>query len=344
MSDIYLNLVNDLVTGNGSGGLLGAKAFPWLSPFTKSLDSRIRQNVRKRETNKPPPYNPYAVEDQFRALTPLLDRCLQYRKEYEELEVLGIRHALDYTLFLRQIEQQRALEEASWIAAQRRAEKVGQENAGVKFSKGNSSLELGFTELARGMANSASEAITGETSRTKLAKQKWDALQEYQTQLEKRHGAHGNGLNFVDRAGRVFDLLFDDFWEATLRARALSYGLRIAFGLKEVLGPPSNTEDRPLDALLHWTRAQVDKFNFDQDEYTDVEFILPIRPTKGGEWPGLMSEVAYRQSIDGGGDGSPQPIQVRVRVCWILRFYRPNSNFHFLHPFQFHRYQRFQPC
>jgi len=80
MTTSYQDLLQDLASGTNTKNPLAKRAYPWIAPFIQSLDGRLRHSLGKRE-----------VED---LLSKLLDRCLLYRRDYENLEVLAVRQSM----------------------------------------------------------------------------------------------------------------------------------------------------------------------------------------------------------------------------------------------------------
>src|SRR5262245_34370072 len=110
-----------------------ASEFKELLPRTNgTLDEDINQTVGSL-VGKIPPWDPYQVDDILVDVSRLLDRCLAYRREVQDIDVLAIKQVLEFDLFKNQLETLRALEIEAPLKDQRDAEKEGQEAAANDF-------------------------------------------------------------------------------------------------------------------------------------------------------------------------------------------------------------------
>src|SRR6185503_1274983 len=84
-------------------------------------------------------------------LSKLVDRCLAYRREYNDLIANAVRQGLEYDLFSKQVDVLVKLDSMSWVEQLRRMEATNQHNAMNEFSADPGSvLARGFGSLASG--------------------------------------------------------------------------------------------------------------------------------------------------------------------------------------------------
>jgi hypothetical protein len=158
-----------------------AEYAPILREFTKSLDQRMSEwtqpfkdlyDYSGGKVKGGPPYDIFALEENLSSLSTLLDRCLTYRREDQELEIAAVQQAMAYDLHRTQRESLMALELAEAIKNRYDAEATAQTQASNKFHDAtrNNALAAGFKEIADGTSNSLCIASQWEQTRWGMVK------------------------------------------------------------------------------------------------------------------------------------------------------------------------------
>ena len=240
-------------------GLLNSGRYPWLSYFGTPLDERIKTQLATT-ISRAPAYDCYDVDSWLSDVSGLLDRCLVYRREYNDLQATAIKTALDYDLFLKNLPTSISLEKLEYIADQRKAEVDGQQLTHDAFQGAGDPLAAGFAAAATGNQTSAQKAYDGEINRTSLVEQKWQAIERYQTNLELQHSDAGNPLNFAGRAMSVAAFLLEDLGEAYDKSRSIEKGIAQVYGIdigRQDTKLPNVNVTGVLDELVHWLRRVI---------------------------------------------------------------------------------------
>lgn len=249
--------------------------YPWLTPLVVSLDSITATELRP-VADKDPMFDPYQVEDHLEEITRLLDNCLAYRREIQDLQSLATKSALDYELFTKQVSSAKQLEIAKGVKDQLEAVRPHYNNAATGFA------EAGEKALATASFVGAEKGIIWEEQRARLIQEKWDLVEQYQSALSARHSEKGNSLNYVDRFNRVLDFYKEDIKQAYALARAVVAGIRIittdnltSVDLKADL--PDLSDDNYLDKLVFWCRSLARRMNYFHSHDAQSEITIPLR-------------------------------------------------------------------
>ena len=237
-----------------------------------SVDEMLKAQLRNSSPSSPLNYDPLRYDDMLSDVSSLLDRCLTYRREYEELKASAIRQGLEYQLFKTQTPSVKAIEMSAWQLDLRSADAQGQEATAAKFglASGSDKLADGFQQAALAARDSANKAFAAETKRQALVQEKWDVLVDYQASLEARHTEPGNPLAYNDRANKVRRFLLEDFSEAVDKSLAIGVGVRIALGVEPGFGWLVSAT--PLDDLIKWTRGIIREL--DRRSHTEMQVVF----------------------------------------------------------------------
>src|SRR4051812_30478290 len=89
-----------------------ARQYAFVDPFKTPVELEVWTRVKAKG---PYPYKrePLLFDDYLNDIVDGLERCLSYRKEARDLEVAGVRAAVDYDHFIRSRPIEQALEEAA---------------------------------------------------------------------------------------------------------------------------------------------------------------------------------------------------------------------------------------
>ncbi|MBV4491595.1 hypothetical protein [Pseudomonas oryzicola] len=260
----------------------------WLSTFDRPFEEFANQVVAKaassiltgfRESNLRPPYEPHLFESLIKSCAPLLDRCLASKRDMAELEIAGIKVALDYLSYrkLRPI-----TDELEMCALQdKRANNMhdAMEKAAQAYTAKPPGLDTpvanGLREQALGSAADYEELKLIEERRRNLIKNKGAITDDMQTAMFSRYTTPGNAQNFAERYTRARRLFQEDLSESYRKIYSACLGARQCFRIHKF--PKIDVplfEDYPsvgiwcsqfanfgdyfasdiLDALVLWTR------------------------------------------------------------------------------------------
>jgi len=279
--------------------------YPFLAPFSNDLCvDKIVYDVTSSSKDNIPPYDPFQVESLVSSASILLDRCLGTRRDMYDMEDHAVQRALEYDLFDQQFGAQRDIELAPHIELQRSDELLGQTTAQTKFSKADDPLASGFSAIAASTAKSTTDAIAGEKNRKQLVGTKWDALRTYQSTLEDRHNTPGAALNYVERFGRLEQLLRQDVQVAFYKLRCIEAGMNQIFGLGIKLPPPA--QFGYLDAMVTFVREVIERANIATQEEVDFEHIISLRQpgattAAGPAGQPLISDAVWNAQLQANG-------------------------------------------
>ena len=251
--------------------------FPWLKAFEKDIIvDEIVFETTKALWEEPPKYDAYQIESLASSISALLDRCLTYRRDMYALEELAAKRSLEYMLFTKQKDAQKAIELADYIQQQRKDEADGQNKAADKFAdQKQAPLASGFEAVSRTIAASSTAAAAAEEDRKDNVNKKWIAAEEYQEALQARHSTPGHALNYGERLDRLTNFLKQDVGFAFQKLRCLSKACNLLFDLKMELEKP--TEFGYLDYLVTFTRDLINQVEVATVEEIEFDHIVYLR-------------------------------------------------------------------
>ncbi len=273
--------------------LMSEPSYQWPQLFETVFNERSKAYILNVQSD--PPYDPFQVEDLLADISKLLDRCLVYRREYEQLDTSAVKAVMDDQLFLNQLGSLKSLELAESIERQRIAERTQHALAAGRFDKNG-----GWRYMALAAVASSDEALKGEGERKSAVADKWKHLEEYMQTMRQRFEAPGNSFNFSDRLSRLLKFYESDLIEAYQRARAAEKGLRLVFGINSPL-PDLRVSDRILDDLVAWNRKSIDLLDVQLEQDSDFEITVYVRQPNG-TGKRLITEAAYETAIKGNGE------------------------------------------
>src|SRR5262249_39073354 len=281
------------------------KRFSWLSQFgeDQSVDA-IAFSPTDPLANDPLLHDPYQIESLMSSASSLLDRCLIYRREMHDLEEAATKRALEYDLFIKQLDAQRSIEMADHVERQRAVETEGQTSAAAKFSSGPNDLSLGFAAISTASAQSSELAVKGEQDRKSAVSKKWNALIEYQAALEARHKTPGHALHYGQRFDRVKSFFQQDIAIAFMKIRSIDLGLSRIFGIRPHLQSPAATNY--LDYLVSYIRDAVHQVEVKTSEETNFEHVVSIHQPRALSTDGkrvlrYVDDESWNAAINGNG-------------------------------------------
>jgi hypothetical protein len=299
-----------------------ARRFPkWLGPIADvaDLDGDLLNILSSCVNNTSRfTYDVYRYENLLSDVTTLLDKCLAYRREFNDLAASAVRQAMEYSLFKAQKDFLEQLEIAPWTKDIRQLDAAGQTSTAAAFGTATHPLSVGFQESAKANSAVSAKAVDAECSRQGLVRSRWKAFIAYQEGLEGRHETPGHPLNYAQRAVRVRKYLLADFEEAILKGLSAARGLEIVHGISHPLDFAG--VDSALDNFTFWVRALITELERKTDKDIETTFVFGLSAPKVG--------VINILGNSGGGDPmswAPQTYMRPRAVSAYLRFKNLNS-------------------
>lgn len=251
--------------------------------FKEDVDSTIKERMSKWEQDKNSKdlklrYEPLLIETILKNLSELLDRVLGYRKEARELEVLAVKAASEYDLFLQQHAIEQKLEVLKLRTTQKKIFVKGFSDSAQNF--GNSEdVTKGLQSTLTTLSNSYDQELKDIEDETNLLKEKWSVLEGFYLAYHNRHRDPGNAHNYSERAERIYELLGEDLSECYQMAISLSTGLEMIYG-KKIIDLPHPSEASFIDNLVKWCRNQIYEYEARSDDEIEYDCIIPlVQPT-----------------------------------------------------------------
>lgn len=262
-----------------------ADTSPWVGKFFVALDDAVSKRLAGIRISAPPPYEPQLLEDLLNDITELLDRALLYRRDANDLEVLAVRHAVDFKLFLDSDPLDTELAELVLSSDQSQVQATMNAEAAGHFAAAATAdpLAAGLRSQADGLSQAAGLTLAKEERRKALIRQKAELVRQYQHDMNTRHTTPGNAHNFGERYERVMALLLDDVEEAYVKVQCVALGLKSVLGLD--LPVPAVAGRSYLDALVRWARAAMREAS--RTMYSECEFDFVVSAVSGSPVTGM---------------------------------------------------------
>ena len=89
----------------------------WLPLFEQPLNEVLEKyQLDLSRQKKEPPYSPYNFENHLEDLVKLIDKLISLRREFNSTVEQGVKQALEYKLFLENLNVQKSLEIKEWTS------------------------------------------------------------------------------------------------------------------------------------------------------------------------------------------------------------------------------------
>lgn len=223
------------------------------------LDERFAELCRNYDSANFHGYDPYQFDDLLNDVNRLLDRCLVYRREYEDAVAEYARQLLEDELTLQQSSLSEQLEEAIWEEETKQVERDAFSKMGADLS--GVASDPGFQAYATSQSEVAAAGVKARQTRSEIVRKRWFATRLYQGDLRELRQQPGHPLNLRHRAERILSLLVEDFEEALMKADSVADGMKlIGFDIESSFREePKDKTVRwePLDAFVHWARDRA---------------------------------------------------------------------------------------
>jgi hypothetical protein len=281
----------------------GQGELDWLNAFVVTADEQISATLKevKGDLNGAVPFKPLLVEMLLGDVAALLDRAAAYRKEAAELEVSAVTAAIEHHLAGVTIDKEEKLSLLALAEDPDALEKKGALASATEFSKGTAPLELGLAAYTQGRSDSLASQNNNNLARQELVKERAAISRERRTRLLDRLLAPGSALNFRERYERTLSLLREDVKDAYVRMICAHSGLTRLMDIQTPVPPP--TTERPLEALISWTRSAMRTVEQRAERETEVDILIPFRQPKLTDTP-LVPEALWNAQMADGADGA----------------------------------------
>lgn len=263
----------------------------WFPNVDPTLSTRLKTEFSR--WNKNTLYNPTQIEKLIQDLGDSLDRMVQLKREFAELNNTAITRALEYRLFKQNKEIIKSLEienkkKQSLLLKIHESEKISEQ-----FDSSDHPLSKGFSsEHQANIALSEKEINSWEVRKEKI-ETKWKHIEEHQKSLEQRHSLPGGSMNFKERSEITIKYILNDFRIAISKALALEMGLRILYGFQGTSILTLDTQDSDavdlIDSLSFWYQDQLENFEIEVQDYVETEITLSYVRTTGASRDNLIA-------------------------------------------------------
>jgi hypothetical protein len=212
----------------------------------------------------------------------LLDRCVTYRREANELAILGVKAELEYETYCALKQDEDKSQKLALRARQSEIEKEGFAKSAALFEPPADPLAAGLRAQSETTADSAKITSEAENLRSKLIDARRGVLDALNETMHSRLGEPGNAHNFGDRWKRIVRLLQQDILVAYQKLAAAEVGLkRRTYHPETDLPMPRKAADNPsfggigfLDELVLWARAAIMKIDYQAQFETQSEVTI----------------------------------------------------------------------
>lgn len=248
--DRYVEIVSEM-----------SRKYAWLSALADDfdLDASLRRKTSEIDQTAINPYRTTRFYNWMSDVSRLVEKMLSHRREFTELASSAVRQAMEYAAFEEQKTFSEELEVSSWVQSIRRTEAAGQSKTAAEFGTGGdqSALTRGFKANAESSAAVSTAAAESEDERIALVRRRWEAVSQYQEDLNARHSTPGHPFNYAERAARLHAILMEDWEQAFMKASAADIGIKKHYGISVPAKWRKVDCPTPLDEMMSWARAVI---------------------------------------------------------------------------------------
>lgn len=267
-------------------------------PFSELLNEAIANNPIERFD-----YDPLLLEALLRDISALLDKCLVYRRDAQDLEILAARAAADYSKFVDLLPIQQEAEVIGQGISRLGVERSAAATAASKFGSDASRgpVERGFEAVELGKVAAIEQQIGTATRQVELIEKRWRLTKRYEDEAQARHTAKGSSHNYGDRMARLLRFLAEDFQEAYSKASALFTGIESIYGRKYVL--PDIRLDSAIDDVVQSVRGAARYLEHEITKFSAYDIVVslcqPLIETNGVARP-LIEFEKLKLAVENG--------------------------------------------
>lgn len=244
-------------------------------------------------------YEPLLIRRHADAVSSLTERCLSFRREFRELEILAVKAQVDFDLFNVTSAIDEELDLKRLNQGLKEKEVLTNAAAAEAFGKG-SNLESGFSVLSEGRLSELAEDISNTQEIEQLVKRRWNEIRAYQATYHSRYTDSGNAHNFGERAERLYVLLKEDIKEASSRALALREGLLQVYAWDSGMPPAFNdlvNDLNVVDDLVLWIRKVNRELELRSQSEQAFDLVIPLVQPWCNKNRSLISDKDFQTAI-----------------------------------------------
>ncbi len=284
-----------------NGKWLEQKASLVREGLVNELCVKLKKNAF--ETTSALNFEPALIARHSQRLGELLDRCLNIRKDLRELEVLEVKAATDYDLFIKTSEMDEQIDVLRLQTDSKAKEQVGWQKAAASFTN-TVTLEKGISEMAQGRDAALGADLTTSVNLKNLIETRWQRLRDYQDAYHARHAEPGNAHNYEERAKLLLQVLTVLLDEALARAASLATGINFVYGVK-ITDAPTSVTLQTIDQFAVWALRTIRSLSHAAEQETVSEIVIPlVQPWLPSQQP-LVHSNAFNQAVSNAGNGTP---------------------------------------
>jgi hypothetical protein len=259
---------------------------------------------RKFTTTDALNFAPLLIGQHSQRLSDLLDRCLNIRKEVRELEILAVKAATDYELFVTTSQIDEQMDILRLQIDSKTADQTGFQNAVADFAK-TATLEKGLSDIAQGRSNALGDDLNVSNQLQSLIQNRWQALRQYQDDYHVRYTTPGNAHNYRERAALLLEVLTILLNEALARATALATGISQVYGV-EIKDLPTSVTLRTIDQFAVWALRIIRSLSRASEQETETEVVVPlVQPWLPPSQTPLVQAADFNAAISNAATGQP---------------------------------------
>jgi class 3 adenylate cyclase len=282
-----------------------AQKVPWLTPIDGPFSLLLNEAIDANPI-EPLWYDPLLIEGLFKDVGEILNRCLIYRRDAQELETIAVKVAADYAKFTELVPNQREAEVNAQALDRLTVEfdaAVGSAAAFQSDVTNKIPIASGLSAIEIGKQKAIQSAIILANRQITLVEERWQMAVKYEDQAQARHIEPGSSHNYSDRMKRILRFLAEDLQEAFAKSRAMLAGVRHIYGKDYSI--PDIKADTSLDELVHVVRAASRYLESESLKDSAYEVVVPLAQAwlnGGGNSRCLISPVELTRAIAGNED------------------------------------------
>jgi len=247
----------------------------FLDDFQAPVVVEVRNLVRAKG-KYPYPIEPLLFDQYIIDVVDSLDRCLTYRREARDLEIAGVKAALEYVHFIesRPIEQELERQALGLEVQRIRSDAVAV--ALKTINPDASNVDHIAYEYLNAEGRTLQSAIQNLQSRSEGVAKKWDLAANLQEEFHSRYIEKGNAHNYPERYRRILNIYADELFEIIAKAHAVSEGIHVLFAV--TFDPPDYEGEAIgfLDDMVEWARDAARLLRHHQDSSSIYDVVVPL--------------------------------------------------------------------
>ena len=254
-------------------------------------------------------HEPLLIGKHADKLSEAMERCLVIRREIRELEILAVKSAVDYELFVKTSALDEEMETLKLLIPAKDKERKGHEAAVAEFGK-TTSTDRGFGAISDGRAAGLAEEIVSAKRLETLIQGRWKDVRDYQAAYHERFNEAGNAHNYGERAANLHKIFTKEVTEAAERAIALASGIKSIYSW--ATDPlPNKLDLAALDDFALWLIDVRKGMALLSERETPFDLVVPLVQPWAGKGVSLMTQSDFDTAIKSG-VGNPVTLKFTI--------------------------------